>query len=65
MPHSDEGKRVKLIRCEDPHTSIPHGTEGTIVSVDSLGTRHINWDDGHSLGLIPGVDAWRIIEERR
>lgn len=55
------GDRVRLISCPDPYTSIAPGTEGTVDFVDALGTVHITWDDGHSLGLVPGEDAWETI----
>lgn len=50
--------RVRLIRTTDPHTQLVPGAEGTVVQVDDLGTVHVRWDDGGTLGLIPGVDKW-------
>ena len=54
--------RVELISTEDPWTRIVPGTQGTIIGVDDLGTVHVRWDDGHVLGLVPGVDRWRVLE---
>jgi hypothetical protein len=28
------------------------------VQVEGLGTVHVRWDDGSTLGLIPGKDRW-------
>lgn len=56
-------QRVELIRCSDPFTRLQPGERGTVVLVDSLGTVHVEWDSGSTLGLVPGEDSYRIIEE--
>lgn len=62
-PHPLVGKRVRLGHCTDPHANLEPGAEGTVTYVDSLfGTVTVKWDDGHRLGLIPGVDSWQVIE---
>ena len=48
-----KGKRIRLVRCNDPYTRLQPGTLGTVVLVDSVGTVHVSWDDGSSLGLCP------------
>lgn len=45
------GKRVQLIKCNDPHTNLKRGDEGTITYVDDMGTAHVQWDNGSTLGL--------------
>jgi hypothetical protein len=50
--HALVGRRVRLVRCDDPYTQLEPGQEGTIGYVDDMGTIHIRWDDGHYLGLI-------------
>ena len=50
------GTRIKLIRMDDPYTTIPPGTQGTVIAVDDIGTIHIQFDDGHSLGAVYGAD---------
>lgn len=55
------GMRVKLIYMEDLQAPAP-GTEGTVRYVDDLGTLHVAWDTGSSLGLVPGVDTWKILK---
>lgn len=57
-----ERKRVRLIYTSDPYTKIRKGTMGTIDFVDDVGTIHVAWDDGHSLGLIPGEDQFQILK---
>lgn len=53
--------RVRLVSHEDVHSSLLPGTEGTVSFVDSLGTVHVDWDDGSRLGLIPGVDRFEVL----
>jgi len=56
------GTRVELIHMDDPynHKLIP-GCQGTVRWVDDMGTIHVNWDCGSSLGLILGEDVWKKI----
>ena len=54
------GMRVKLIYMEDPQAPAL-GTEGTVQFIDDIGTIHVAWDTGCSLGLVPGVDEWKIL----
>ena len=55
------GKRVRLIRCSDPYTKLQSGDEGVVDYIDDMGTLHVKWDNGSSLGLIQGEDTWTII----
>jgi len=55
-----QGRRVRLISCDDPHTRPQPGTRGRITFVDGLATVHVASDDGSRLGLIPGVDQWEV-----
>jgi hypothetical protein len=55
-----QGRRIRLISCDDPHTWLQPGTGGLVTFVDGLGTVHVAWDDGSRLGLIPGVDQWEV-----
>lgn len=59
------GRRVRLIRCEDPHTELVPGEVGTIRFTDSVGTLHVTWDKGSMLGLIPGLDEWEVLSDGR
>lgn len=56
------GDRVALVDCADPYTTIEPGTRGTVRLIDSLGTVHVDWDDGSTLGLVPGWDTWEPLE---
>ena len=52
------GTRLELISMNDPQ-AIPPGSRGTVDHVDDVGTIHMRWDCGRSLGLVPGEDSFR------
>lgn len=52
------GTRLELISMDDPQP-IPPGSRGTVDHVDDMGTIHMRWDSGRSLGLVPGEDSFR------
>ena len=54
------GTRVELVRMDDIQAP-PTGTKGTVKHVDSIGTIHVNWDDGSTLGVAYGTDPVRKI----
>ena len=43
------GTRVKLLEMNDIQAP-PIGTLGTVMHVDDIGTIHIKWDNGSTLG---------------
>ncbi|MBQ7122097.1 MAG: DUF4314 domain-containing protein [Clostridia bacterium] len=51
------GTRVELVHMDDPYTSLTTGDKGTVRFVDDIGTVHISWDCGSSLGAVYGVDV--------
>ena len=55
------GTRIEVIQMGDDPRPIEPGTKGTVVFVDDVGTVHCDFDNGRRLGLIPGVDSFRII----
>jgi hypothetical protein len=57
-----EGMRIKMISMTDDPNPILMRTEGTIRLVDDMGVIHVKWDDGRVLGVIPGVDKYRLLE---
>lgn len=58
------GCRVELVRMNDPHNLTLHeGSLGTVTGVDDIGTIHVDWDCGSSLGVAYGEDACRVIEK--
>jgi len=57
------GTRVMLIRMSDPYTNLQQGDRGTVICVDDIGSIHVNWDRGSTLGIVFGEDECRRIEE--
>ena len=57
------GTRVRLSWMEDRYAP-PAGSLGTVIAVDSLGTIHVSWDCGSSLGVAYGVDRCGVIRCR-
>ncbi len=55
------GARVELIEMNDPYTKLAPGELGTVVAVDSIGTIHVDWDCGSSLGVAYGEDRCRKV----
>lgn len=49
------GTRVQLIEMDDQHAP-PVGMCGTVILVDDMGTIHIKWDNGSTLGVVFGID---------
>lgn len=57
------GTKIKLIKMYDLQ-EVPVGTKGIIEFIDDIGTLHIKWENGSTLGLVVGVDEFEIIEEQ-
>ena len=58
------GSRVELTKMSDPYnTVLVPGVRGTVIGVDDIGTIHVNWDCGSSLGIVYGEDACRKLEK--
>lgn len=56
------GCRVELVHMEDPlNDRLIPGCQGTVVAVDDIGTIHVQWDCGSSLGVVYGVDSCRKV----
>ena len=58
------GSRVELIMMNDPYrTDLVPGCKGTVNHVDDMGTIHVRWDIGSSLGVVYGEDACKVIDD--
>ena len=55
------GTRIELLSSMNDIQPIESGSKGTVIAVDDIGTIHMRWDNGRGLGLIPGVDHFKII----
>ena len=47
---------------DDPYTKLTVGDKGTVNHVDDMGTIHISWDCGSTLGAVYGEDFVKIIK---
>ena len=56
------GTRIHLTEMRDPMAPVPPGPTGTVIAVDDVGTIHMKWDNGRTLGLITGVDSFSKLE---
>ena len=58
-----KGSRVKLIRMNDPYCcDLMPGVMGTVTHVDDIGTIHVAWDCGSSLGVVYGEDSCAVVD---
>jgi hypothetical protein len=56
--------RIQLLHTTDKHTDLKPGDLGTVVSEtnDTWGrVLRVKWDNGSELGLLWGVDSWKVI----
>lgn len=51
------GTKIKLIEMNDSQAP-PNGTIGIVDYIDDVGTIHMKWGNGSSLGLIVGEDKF-------
>ena len=59
--HYPIGCRVKLICMNDQYRDLKAGSMGTVTHVDDIGTIHVAWDCGSTLGVVYGVDAGIVV----
>ena len=58
------GCRVELVHMNDPfNTKLVPGCKGTVKGVDDIGTIHVRWDCGSSLGVAYGEDSCRKVAD--
>ena len=53
--------RIILVRMKDDPRPIDDNIRGTVRMVDDIGTLHCDFDNGKSLGIVPGEDTFRIL----
>jgi len=59
------GCRVELVHMNDPYnTRLQPGCQGTVRCIDDIGTIHVSWDCGSSLGVVYSEDSCRRIGEK-
>jgi hypothetical protein len=61
------GKRIELIRTNDPYTDLKPGDRGTVVDVSELPYEDtpfkvlVQWDSGSRLAILEGHDDYRTV----
>ena len=60
--HYPKGSRVELICMNDLYRNLEAGTLGTVTHVDDIGTIHVAWDCGSSLGVVYGEDSCAVVD---
>ena len=58
------GQSVKLVKMDDPYTSLKAGDAGTVRFIDDICNIHVDWDNGSTLALILGVDVWEVVTNK-
>ena len=57
------GTRILLEHMGADPCRVEGGTRGTVLAVDDAGTLHCGFDNGRSLGVVPGEDVFRKLTE--
>lgn len=60
--HYPVGTKIRLLAMNDPYDPVPPGTIGTVTCVDDAGQLHMDWQNGRTLALVPGVDSFEVLE---
>jgi len=63
MPGGRVGDKIELVEIMSPSSVLVPGDRGVIRRVDHTGSISVEWENGFYVLLIPGVDAWRVLEE--
>ena len=58
-----KGTRIQCKQMDDPFHPIPKGMLGEVLFIDDIGTIHMCWENGSTLGLIPDKDCFEIINQ--
>lgn len=62
--HLRPGERVEFVCTADPYTHLRPGDRGTLHATDGIGTVHVSWDSGSTLGvLLDAGDVIRLVSD--
>lgn len=54
------GKRIRMIEMSNDPNPIRWGARGTCTGVDDAGQLLMDWDNGRTLSIIPGIDVFSV-----
>ena len=57
------GTRILLLHMGDDPRPVEDNMRGTVRFVDDMGTIHCGFDNGRSLGIVPGEDSFRKLTD--
>ena len=55
--------KLFALSMENDPRPIEDNTRGTVMTVDDIGTLHCDFDNGRSLGIVPGEDSFRRLTD--
>lgn len=64
LEKSYKGKTIQCIEMVGEKEILP-GYKGVVTNVDDVGTLHMNWENGSTLGIIPGLDHFVVIDDEK
>ena len=53
---------MKLICMNDPYHDLKAGSMSIVTHVDDIGTIHVAWDCGSTLGVVYGEDSCTVVD---
>ena len=57
-----KGSRIRLQSMgEDDPNPLEAGSQGTLQYIDDVGTFHVQWDNGRTLGVVVGQDRFSVL----
>lgn len=56
-----KGTKIELVKMYDLIVPVPEGTKGIVDFVDDIGTIHVKWENGSTLGLTVGIDEFKVL----
>lgn len=57
-----EGTRIMLVSMHDDPDALVPGIRGTVTGGNGA-QMYVDWDNGRSLMLLPGVDQWEVVQD--
>ncbi len=57
------GTRIMLLSMGEDVHRVKDNTRRTVIAVDDISTLHCSFDNGRSLGVVPGEDSFRKLTE--